>query len=255
METKGYLTAILGIGLVVVALFLAMNAKSNVIVGQNGLQRNTVSVSGTSSLTVDPNKAEIYVKVVTLEKTAQLAKDRNSQASKKVTDALKKEGVKDKDIETSQFSIYPKYEYEDVIDNNVRKSKQTLIGYEVTNVMKVTTQNLEKVGNIIDVAVNNGANEIERVSFGLTKDKEKEIKQQAMIMASNDAKDKAVALATNLEVTLLKPISISESNFAYQPFNFYPGAAGLEKASAAETVINPQKLDVTASVNLVYEIR
>ena len=86
--------------------------------------------------------------------------------------------------------------------------------------MKVTTQNLEKVGKLIDVAVDNGANDIERVSFGLTKEKEKDIKQQAMILASSDAKDKAVALATNLEVTMLKPISISESNFVYQPFNF-----------------------------------
>ncbi|MBI2656614.1 SIMPL domain-containing protein [Candidatus Woesearchaeota archaeon] len=254
METKNYLTTVLAVGLIIVALLLALNSKSNVIAGQNGLQKNTVSVSGTSSLTVDPNKAEVYVKIATLEKTASESKNKNSQISGNVIKALKKEGVKDKDIETSQFYIAPKYDYEEVIEGNLRKSKQILVGYEVTNVLKVTTQDLDKAGKLIDAAVDNGANDIERVTFGLTKEKEKDVKQQAMVMASNDAKDKAVALATNLEVSLLKPISISEASFYYQPFEF-PRGALLEKAAASDTVINPQKLDVSASVNLVYEIK
>lgn len=251
---KNYLTAILGIGLVIAALLLALNSKSNVIIDQNGLQRNTVSVSGTSSLTVESNKAEIYVKIITLEKTAQEAKNKNSEISKRVMDALKKEGVKDKDIETSQFYISPKYDYEESVDANIRKSRQVLLGYEVTNILKVTTQDLDKAGKLVDAAVDNGANEIERISFGLTKEREKEVKQQAMVMASNDAKEKATALATNLGVTLLKPISISESNFYYQPFDF---RGALEKSApmAAGTAISPQKLDVSASVQLVYETK
>ena len=255
MEQKNYLTTILAVGLVIVALLLAVNSKSNIAASQNDLQRNTLSVSGTSTLTVDPNKAEIYVKIATVEKTAQESKNKNSQISINVIKALKKEGSKDKDIETSQFFITPKYDYQEVVENNLRKSMQILVGYEVTNILKVTTQDLEKAGKLIDAAVDNGANDIERVSFGLTKDKEKDIKQQAMIIASNDAKDKAVALATNLGVALLKPVSISESNFVYQPFDIYPRSALLEKAASAETSISPQKLDVSASVSLVYEIR
>ena len=255
MEKESYLTAILGIGLVIVALFLALNSKSNIIVDQNGLQRNTVSVSGTSSLTVDPNKAEIYVKVVTLEKTAQEAKNRNSQISKQVIDALKKEGVKDKDIETSQFNIYPRYEYEEVIELNIRKSNQKLVGYEVTNVLKVTTLDLEKAGKLVDVAVDNGANDIESVAFGLTKEREKEVKQQAMVAASNDAREKAVALATNVGVALLKPISVSESSFYYMPYAVRGAFDKAEASMPAQTTINPQKLDISAAVQIVYEIK
>lgn len=252
---KNYLTAILGVGLIVVALLLAFNTKSDIIVDQNGLQRNTISVSGASSLTVDPNKAEIYVKIVTLEKTAQEAKDRNSAISKQVMEALKKEGVKEKDIETSQFNIYPRYEYGEMITPDFRvPSKQVLIGYEVTNVLKVTTLELEKAGKLVDVAVDSGANNIDNVVFGLTKDREKEVKQQAMVAASNDAREKAIALATNVGVTLLKPITVSESSFYYMPY----AARGvmMEKAdAAAPTVINPQKLDISANVQIVYEIK
>ena len=195
------------------------------------------------------------MKVVTLEKTAQEAKNKNSQISSNVVKALKKEGVKDKDIETSQFSIYPRYEYEEVTEANLRKSNQILVGYEVVNVLKVTTQDLEKAGRLIDAAVDAGSNDIERVTFGLTKEREKDIKQQAMVLASNDAKEKAVALATNLDVSLLKPVSISESSFYYQPFEFRGGLMEKAVPAAAETFINPQKLDVSASVQLVYEMR
>lgn len=256
MEKRDFLTAILGIGLVIVALMLAFNPKSNIIVDQNELQRNTISVNGASSLAVDPNKAEAYIKILTLEKTAQDSKNKNSQISKKVSDALKKEGVKDKDIETSQFSIYPKYEYEDIVESGIRKSKQVLTGYEVVNVLKATTQNLENVGKLVDVAVDSGANDIESVIFGLTKEMEKEIKQQAMIRASNDAKEKATALATNVGVSLLKPITVSESGFYYMPYAVRAGAFDKAEASMpTQTTINPQKLDISAAVQIVYEVR
>ena len=255
MEKINYLTAILGIGLVVVALLLAFNTKSDIIVDQNGLQRNTISVSGTSSLTVNPNRAEIYVKIVTLEKTAQEAKNKNSQISKQVIDAIKKEGIKDKDIETSQFSIYPKYEYQETADSGLRKSNQVLTGYEVTNILKVTTLELEKAGKLVDVAVEKGANDIESVMFGLTKEMEKEVKQQAMVAASNDAREKAVALATNVGVTLLKPITISESSFYYMPYAIRGAFGKAEASMPAQTTINPQKLDVSAAVQIVYEIK
>lgn len=251
MEKNNYLTTILVAGLVITAIVLALNVKTQ---PSNTEEKNRLSVSGTSTLTVDPNKAEIYIKVVTLEKTAQESKNKNSQISGNVVKALKKEGIKDKDIETSQFSIYPRYEYEEVVELNVRKSNQKLVGYEVTNVLKVTTLELEKAGKIVDVAVNNGANDIESVVFGLTKEREKEVKQQAMVTSSNDAREKAIALATNVGVTLLKPISVSESSFYYMPY----AVRAFDKAEAsmpAQTTINPQKLDISAAVQIVYEIK
>lgn len=255
MEKHDYIIIFLIAGIIIVALVLAFNSKSRVVVGQNGMQKDSISVSGASTLTVEPNQAEVYVKIDTVEKTAQESKDKNSQTSSNVIKALKKEGVKDKDIETSQFFIYPKYEYNEVNDNSIRTSKQVLVGYEVTNVLKITTQDLDKVGKLIDIAVDNGANDIERISFDLTKEKEKEIKQQVMIAASDDAKEKAIALATNLGVRLGKPISVSESSFNYVPYNIYSGNVLSAKAAASEIVINPQKLDVSANINLVYEIK
>lgn len=255
METKqNYIVLILVIGIVVIGATLAMNSKNKIVVGDT-VQRDIVSVSGSSSLTVEPNKAEVYVKVVTLEKNAQDSKNKNSQTTNAVIAALKKEGIKESDIETSQFSIYPRYEYEEVVENDIRKSKQTLVGYETTNVLKVTTLDLDKAGKLIDVAVDSGANDVERVSFGLTKDKEKEVKRQAMVLAAGDAKEKASALANSLSVSLGKVTSISESGFYYQPFDYAAPRAMMKAGEESfDTVISPQKIDVSANVNVIYEI-
>ena len=67
--------------------------------------------------------------------------------------------------------------------------------------------------------------------------------------------EKAVALPTNLGVAILRPISISESIFYYQPFEFRGALMEKSAPMSAETVINPQKLDVSSSIQLVYEIR
>ena len=123
MEKTSYLTTILAVGLVIVAIVLASNIKT----GTSQEEKNRLSVSGTSTLSVEPNKAEVFVKIVTLEKTAQESKNKNSQVSSNVMKALKREGVKEKGIETSQFYIAPKYEYEEIIEVDLRKSKQILV--------------------------------------------------------------------------------------------------------------------------------
>lgn len=245
-EKTNMLTTILIIGLVLVALILAYNTKTTAVVSGQDV-RNLITVSGTSELTTMPNKAEIYVKIETFEKTAEEAKNANSKISKKVITALENKGVKNADIETSQFYLSPRYSWDE------KTGKSEIDGYTLTNVLKVTTLDLDKVGNLVDTAVNSGANGIDNVIFGLTKDREKEIKSEALVRASEEAKVKAEALATRLGVNLKRIASISESSFSYIPYAYR--FAAVEKVMAAEeTQISPQKLEVSATVNLAYEI-
>ena len=125
VKQTNYLTTILAVGLIIVAIVLAANNNTQTVSNE---ERNRVSVSGTASITVDPDKAEVFVKILTLEETAQESKNENSRISSKVMRALNNEGVKTKDIETSQFSIFPRYEYEEVVENGVIKSKRVLVG-------------------------------------------------------------------------------------------------------------------------------
>jgi len=236
-------------GIILIALILVLNSGQTKIITTGGDQKNAITVSGNANLEVEPDQAEIFVRIETSSESAEDAKDENARISDKVTKALKKEGVRDKDIETVSFSINPEYRYERNTGKNI------LEGYTASNLLKVTTKDVDNVGKIIDVAVDNGANSIQNVRFGLSKELQKEVSGQALIRAAEVAKDKAESLASSLGVSIGKIISIQESNFNFVTYDYAPRVEALTAEAKAPTEIIPGKVDVSAIVSLSYEIK
>ena len=242
---RGWIGIIAVIILAVVSTVLIITSKQIVLQQQ---PQNQLSVTGNTEFYVDPDKAEIYVKIVTLNLSATVAKDENTQVTNKVTAALLSAGVSQNDIETSSYTLQRREEY------NPMTQQQEFKGYELDNVLKVTTLKLDSVGNLVDTAVNNGANGIEQVVFDLSDLKQKQENAIALGNAAKDASEKASTLATSLNVPLGNIISVSESNYLQQPY--YAKSMDLVAASApAATVISPGKVDITATVNVIYALK
>lgn len=250
MEHKNIVTIILVIGLALTSAILAINMKSGEKVITTGIeqQRNTISVSGQGKAITQPDKSEIYAKINTEGSTATAAKDANSKLSEQVIKALNNKGVQKKDIETAYYYLSKKQEWSETERKLIDR------GYEVNHQLKITTRNLDNVGDLIDTAVNAGANGVDSVSFGLTEEKQKEVNKEALSMASKNAEDKAEAITESIGVSLGKLVTISESNFNYIPY-MIQGAQFEKAAGAPATEILPQTLEITASVNLIYEIK
>ena len=249
VKTGNFVWTILLLGLVLVAIILAVNTKPSIVIGSD-TEKDKISVSGRAELTVDPDEVEIYIEIETTEPTAVETKDENAEISDDVIAALKKAGVKSSDIETYRFYLYPKYEW------NRNTSKSELVGYTLRHTLKVTTDDLDKTGDLIDVAIDEGANRVERVEFKLSKEKEKDVNDEAMEKAAGNAREKAEALTDALGVKLGKITTISESSYYYEPFR-YSGDVLMEAAAPGgkvSTEIQPQKLEVSATVNVVFEI-
>jgi uncharacterized protein YggE len=243
---RNNLLSIVVLGVVLIAIILAAAQ----FVGEG--TKSVISVSGTASVSVMPNKADIFVKIVSLEDNAADAQSVNAEISNRVIAALEKEGVKDEDIETSSFRLYPKQKW-----NEDEETYET-VGYEVIHILKVETLNVEEVGDLLDKAVEAGANGVDRVSFSLTKEKQKEINAQALEMASLDAKTKAESITESLGVRLGKISRISESNFFYEGYDYYPRAAEIEESVPVPkpaTQISPSEVEVRANIEIEYEIR
>jgi uncharacterized protein YggE len=243
MEWKNNIVTLFAIaGLIVVALSLTLV--------KPGMQdRSTMSVSGTSELTISPDKAEAYISIVTEADTAQAAQDQSKGITDKVISALKGMGLKDEDIETSNYYISKKTEWNPKLEKSEEK------GYILTQTLKVTTTDISKVGNIVDAAVNAGANGVERISFGLTKETEKTVRAQALTKATEAAKDKGKNMAQAAGVTLGKIVSISESNFYYSPYVANVKNEIAIDNSMRQSIIPPEKVDVSSSVQLLFEIK
>lgn len=249
MEIKGNQIAVISVlGLIVVLLAVVLLNKP--VVNFNPTATNQISVSGMAELTVEPDQAVAYISILTEGKEAKDAQDSNAEISSDVKDALIKLGLREDQIETSNYYLYKKTEW------NADEQKSVDVGYALTHTMKVTTTDIANVGKLMDTAIGAGANGVDRISFDLTKKKEKEVRDQALEMATLAAKEKATSIVGNLNVKLGKIISIQESNFYYAPYEYAPMNAGAyAKDMAMESnYISPQKVNVQSTISLVYEI-
>jgi uncharacterized protein YggE len=239
---KGVVSLVLAIGLIVVALVLALNYRS-----LKSDQKDTLSVTGSAEKSVAPDEVEMYLVIETTDPTAKQSQANNSGISNSVLKSLKDLGITAADIETDSYTIYPKEIYDE--KNGVYK----LVGYTVTNTLKVTTKDIDNVGKYIDGAVQAGANRIDRIVFGLTIEKEAQVRNDLIKLAGANAKQKATDIANNMNVPLGKIVTISESNINIAPVPIYFGKAegGVSMDSSS---ISPKNIDTSAYISVVYEI-
>ncbi len=253
----GMLLFVMAAGFVLVALAIMFAPQPEVKVTNTGAgsgqtQANTISVSGNSELTVSPDTAELYIRIVTEEPTAKRAQEENARLTNTVRDALKsKYDLDDDQIESTSYNMWPQQTWNPETREYLDK------GYRVQHVLKISTEELEDVGDMFDTAVQNGANGIDRVAYTLSDELEKDVRDQALGRAAESARKKAVALTQSLGVTLGDVNSISESNYNYDSYTYAPmmdmeAAGGM--ARSFKTDISPQDVTVRANVNVAYEI-
>ena len=231
-----------------VLVLIAMVAVLAVTLNKNSSSdKKTISATGTYTMTVDPDKAEVYLSIQTEGKTATEVKDGNARKSTAVYDSLRGIGISTKDIETTQNYLQPQYDYTD--------GKSTLKGYIYINTIKVSTLDLDKVGVIIDKAVDAGATGVDNIQFVLTTDKEKDLKIQALAKATEDARLKGEAIAQGLKAELGDLVSVQESNFYYPPIYYARADMAVGGGEKVIPPVNPGKLEISSSVSAVFEIK
>jgi uncharacterized protein len=207
----------------------------------------TLTVSGTGIAYLTPDIAYVNIGVHTENKDAAVAVSGNNTNSQKVIDALKKFGIADKDIQTTNFSIYPQQQF----DNQGKATGE--INYVVDNTVYVTVRDLSKIGNLLDAVVQAGANSINSIQFDVT-DRTKAL-SDARKAAIADAKAQAQEVASAAGVTLGVVQSIDVTGGSTPPVPLYQAKGGAMVESASSVPVNPGQLTVTINVNVVYQIQ
>lgn len=251
-KTNYFISAVL-ILLVVACFALVYKASTrDYVINQAGGQGlPQVTAQGNAELEIMPDEAEVRIALETKAKTAKAAQDQNSQLMSNVQSALKQAGVRSDKIESVGYNIYPEQEWDPVTG----RSKET--GYRVYHVLKVTTDDIEKIGTFAQVAVDAGANRIEGINFRLSKTLEKQVKEEAIKQASVSAKEKAEAIAGGLGVRLGELLSVSESSFGWGPVYRDYGMAEMSKGGSdvmPAPSVEPEMVNVNAQISVVYRI-
>jgi uncharacterized protein YggE len=203
-----------------------------------------LTATGTGSAFGEPDVAVLNLGVQADAATVSAARDQAAQAMQAIKDDLSGRGVDDKDMQTSRFSIQPRYE-------DGPDQRMVIVGYTVDNILTVKIRKIDDTGAIIDGAVAAGGNLTRVDSLSFTIDDPTELENQARTEAVAKARAKAETLAEAAGVTLGEPRTISESG-GPTPI-VAEGAADVAQARP-ETPIELGELEVQISVQVVWGI-
>ena len=220
--------------------------KGSVVVelGENIQNQNKLTVTGTGTVKIMPDVAYVTIGVITNDADAAVAQQNNRQAMNAIFEALKKQGLTDDDMRTTNYSTYPRYDY----DTN------KVTSYEVSNMVELTITDIDNVGKYIDVASENGANTAYPVRFSLLD--QSGPYNQALELAMTTASGKAQAIISASGNEIVGTLSIQENSNGYTAYERYDDMADSAVAEdmGAPTPITAGELEISATVTVIYEI-
>ncbi len=248
-------------GIVLVAVSIIMLTLSGCSQAQPGAssylfsQQEGIWVSGTGKVSVKPDLATLSLGIEAQESSVSQAQTEASQAMDSLINVIKAQGIADKDIQTQRFSI------QQVTSYDPSTQREVVIGYRVTNIVTAKIRSLPqesytfdyKVGRIIDAVAQAGGDltRINDLSFSV--EDPTQYYDEARTKAVQDAKQTASHLATLNNVTLGKPTFVSEGALSTPPPLLMQKEV-TAPAPALETPISPGEIEITLTVQIVYEI-
>jgi hypothetical protein len=214
-----------------------------------GESENNITISGTGEVYAQPDLALISFSVITEKETVSEAMSENTSKMNNVITEVKNQSVEEKDLKTTNFSVYPRYEWYEATETKP-SGERVLVGYEIYQTLEVKVRNLENIGNIIEKATEAGANQVGSLQF--TIEDEQEFKNQAREKAINQAKEKAQEIAEQLDIELVKIINFNENTNS--PI-FYRSYALDEDSGMGGANIETGENKIEVNVNLTYKIK
>ena len=205
-----------------------------------------ISLNGHGEVKVSPDMAVVTVGVMSQAQTAREALTQNAAAMEKIFASLKAAGIEARDIQTSNFSVNPRYDYG---QNNNQPPR--LVGYDVSNSVAVSVRKLDTLGSVLDTVVSEGSNQINGIMFAIADDEK--LKDEARKLAVADAERKAKLYADTTRITLGQIMGVSEGNFQPPQPVFYGKAMRADTASAVPIAEGEQT--VAIEVNIMWEIK
>lgn len=206
-------------------------------------ERGSIQVTGSAVVTGSPDVAYITLGVETKDASAEAASRDDANRMSKVFAALKALGLTDKELATSGYNVYSSTQ----VLGRGTDTEVSITTYHVQNRINITTKELNSVGQIIDVSVKAGANQVQGIRFDI--ENKQAMQLQALKDAVQQGKAKAEIMAEAAGVTLGGLSTMNENYSSYAPI---VSTMALKADFAAGTTINPGDVEVSATVNLNF---
>lgn len=203
-----------------------------------------LSVSAEGSSEAAPDMALINLGVTTDGATAQAALQENARRMTALTAALRRAGVAERDIQTTNVSVNPQYHYQE-------GQAPRVTGYQANNTVTARVRNVSNLGRVIDAAVGAGGNTINGVSF--THQNPEAQLDVARRDAITEARRRADLYASALNMRVVRVVAVQEGSGGWAPP--VPMPMAMERAQAMNTPISPGEIETRVSVTVTFEMR
>ncbi|WP_434521662.1 SIMPL domain-containing protein [Halorubrum sp. AS12] len=241
------LTALIGIAaLVALAGCSGLAGTATPTDGDEAQLERSIEVTAAGEAASAPDRATLSVAVTATGSDAEAVRDELDAGDGELRAALTEWGLSDDAIRTDQYDVRESYETRDTPNRTQ---------YEGVHRYAIELDDVDAVGDVIDVAVDAGADEVQRIQFGLSEEREREVREEALDTAMANAADDAAALAnaSGLEVSGVYEVSTAQAQSRPYVAETYDAAAGGDAGGSASTAVETGDVGVSVSVNVVYE--
>ncbi len=237
------------------AMPVAANAQATGPAPVLALGGTLLTINAEGRVTSTPDLAVFSAGVVSQGKTASQALSANSADMSRVITALKRAGIAERDIQTSNLSLNPIYQPQRSLpDGTITPAQPTIIGYQANNTVSVRQRRIDDFGRVLDTLVASGANQVNGPSFEL--DNPEPVLDQARTAAMKKARTRAELYARAAGLRVSRILSISESGgwSPPQPVMYRMAATDASAPPPPPPPVQAGELQTSIAVTVQFEL-
>jgi uncharacterized protein YggE len=239
---------VIAIGIILAFGFILQLSGSRSVLSANATPQG-ITVNGEGNISVKPDMVRVALGMEASAATAKEAQQKNTAVMNKIVAGLKILGLASKDIQTTDFSLFPERRYDKASGQN------QLANYRAVNQVTLTIRDLSKLGAAIDQSIRAGANNVQNVSFSV--ESPEKWRDQAIAKAVKEARAKADALAKAAGMPIKRIIAINEAGINVSPYQMDYSLKRAEVSGAGDSTnppLEPGSVKVTANVQMNFGI-
>ena len=219
---------------------------------QNNIEPPLITVTGQAEVRVPPDEVLFTLAVENVDKDMLVANRKTDDSVKQILAIARRHNVKPEDVQTSQITVQPKYNTDDMSYEERNRTKRVLIGYEVSKTIGIRLRDIGRFDVMLADILKAGITRLSNLEF---RDSQlRKHRDEARRMAIRAAKEKATLLAGEIGQSIGPAYSITETTRDYEPRPMQNVSSDVGRATESESALAPGTLSVNAQVTVRFRL-